>query len=74
MIFTIGGKSINVTEDHDFNKCLDEWYESDDTYSVYISLRDNGIIPLWDFLPPEYNHLKDDMEREFNIYKNTMLT
>jgi len=54
----------------DFTNAYSKWIKSLDDEASFIGYGADGLIPLWEIIPDDYNSLKDEMFKGFLIYQN----
>ena len=68
-----GGNAIATDNIDNFSSALSNWTSSfnSSNNSVVIGYDNQGIVPLWDLLPQDYQDLSSEMERAYiQYYKN----
>ncbi len=67
-----GGIDYTFTGIEDYEKNQSVWLETinQDENLILVDFGQHGLIPLWEILPPTYEHMKDEMESKFIDYYN----
>lgn len=68
-----GGSNYSFNGVEHYSQDLYAWLDtiSNDEELKLIDFGSNGLVPLWEIIPPEYEHLKEEMKLVFiDLYQN----